>query len=57
MNLTAAEIQLGRARIRDWPKEEREFLTRLTEPEAEAIVLLVALLDIRPAEIPPEETP
>lgn len=55
--LTPAEIELGRARIRTWPREEREALTRMTEAEARLIVLAAAELDIVPGAptAPPED--
>jgi hypothetical protein len=53
--ISTGEIQLARARIRTWPREDRESLVRLSEPEVEAIMLATALLDLTPvdpAEIP-----
>ncbi len=46
--MTPAEIELARARIKAWPLEERRALTKMTEREVKVIVLLTALLDIRP---------
>lgn len=52
-NLSQAELHKARQRIRSWPPLERLALTRMTPDEAEAIVLLTALLDLRPVlEIP-----
>jgi len=48
--LTQREAELAMERIRKWPREARVALTRLSEPEAQTIALLVALLDIRPHE-------
>lgn len=47
--MTAEELQLARERIREWPREERKAITKLTEREVQTIALLVALLDLRPA--------
>lgn len=49
-DLTQREAQLARERIGKWKREDRVALTQLTEKEARAIALLVALLDIRPVE-------
>lgn len=46
--LTVGQVRLARERIRGWPREEREALTRMTEAEARLIVEAVAELDIRP---------
>jgi hypothetical protein len=48
--ITPEEITLARERVRQWPLEERKSLTRMSEQEARAILLLTALLDIRPVE-------
>lgn len=48
--MTEQERELARARVREWPVEERRALTRMTEPEVQAIALLTALLDLRPVE-------
>lgn len=47
-HLSADEITLARSRIREWPLEERQSLTRMSENEARNIMLLTALLDLRP---------
>ena len=47
--MTPSEIELARARIKAWPIEDRRALTKMREREVKVIVLLTALLDIRPA--------
>jgi hypothetical protein len=54
--LTGKELELARQRIRNWPTADRVELTDLTEPEAEAIVLLTALLNIKPVDKIPDGT-
>lgn len=52
MPLSPDELTLARERVKAWPLEERQFLTKLTEPEVELILTGVALLDFRPATDP-----
>ena len=48
--MTRPELERARPRVREWPLEERRFLTKLTEHEAQLILLAVAELDLRPVE-------
>jgi hypothetical protein len=50
MGLTPDELALARERVKQWPIDERRFLTKLTEPEAQLVLEGVAALDLRPVE-------
>lgn len=50
--ITPEEIEVARERIKQWPLEERRSLVRMSQQEARAIMLLTALLDIRPEDAP-----
>lgn len=54
--ITQEELELARARIRQWPREERRSLTQMGEQEVRRIALLIALLDLQPVDSDAEET-
>lgn len=49
--MTHDELQVARERVKAWPVAERQFLTKLTEPEVALILTAVAALDLRPVDL------
>ena len=50
--LTRAEQVTGIDRIRQWPTEERRFVAALPPGERDTVILLAALLEVRPVDEP-----
>jgi hypothetical protein len=48
--LTREEQNAGIGRIRTWIPAERRFVARLQNGERDTVILLAALLDVRPVE-------
>lgn len=50
--LTRAEQEAGIFQIRTWPTVERRFVAALPPGERDTVILLAALLEVRPVDEP-----